>query len=140
MQAATSYFSVNQTYPIVSQDAAYAYLISYFMFRFSGKTVQAERALAQAAALCQHERWPYPMVRYLQRAITDRVLLTLAVSHEMKTGAHALLALAHHLNNQRADAALHRNWVERHAKESSGYVSDIFLALLRKIEVPAQAA
>ncbi|MEK8023194.1 MAG: hypothetical protein AAB229_05235 [Candidatus Hydrogenedentota bacterium] len=129
-----------QAFNSISHDAAYAYLISYFMFRFSGRTAQAERALERAAALCQHERWPYPMVRYLQLAITDRVLLNLAVSQEMKTGAHALLALSHRLNNHYADAALHKNWVERHAGSCNGYVADIFLALLRKVEFPAQAA
>jgi tetratricopeptide (TPR) repeat protein len=95
----------------------YMALIAHFGFRKAGRADDAAKILVEAAARSDASVWPYPVLRYLQRSLTEKELLAQASDNDKLTEAHAYVGLDLSLSGNREAAIQHLRWVKENGNQ-----------------------
>ena len=99
------------------EHSQYMVLMKYFGLRQAGRAADAARVLEEAAGKVDTSSWPFPVIRYLQRALTIQDLLALATDNDKLTEVHAYSGLELSLNGERAAALEHLRWVKENGNK-----------------------
>lgn len=114
------------------EEAAYVVLIAYFAKQRAGDT-KANAILDDWGPRLNSSPWPYAVIRYLRREITEQELLGSAIDKDQTTEARAYLGMSLLLSGQREAALMHLRWVrEKGAQKSYEYMWAI--NALRRLE------
>jgi|GEM_PF-912661 len=95
----------------------YMALAAYFGYRQVPRAEDAKKFLDEAATRINTSEWPYPVVRYLQRAINEQELLAQATDNDKLTEAHAYIGLDLSLSGNRDGALTHLRWVKENGNK-----------------------
>ena len=116
------------------KNSPYMALVEYFGLRQAKQPEKTEQFLDLALSKVKKTEWPYPVLRYLRKEISEQDLLTLAKSDDGKmTEAHAYIGLDLSLSGRTADALEHLNWVKLNGQKN--YIEYHFaLAEIERIE------
>lgn len=114
------------------ETAGYVVLIAYFAKKQAGDT-KAGAILDEWGPRLNSSQWPYAVIRYLRREITEQELLGSATDKDQTTEARAYLGMSLLLSGQREAALTHLRWVrEQGAQNSYEYMWAI--NVLRRLE------
>lgn len=98
--------------------SAYMALALYFGLRQSKFATQATNVLTEASTKLAASDWPYPVIRYLQRQLTEQELLALATDNDKLTEAHAYIGLDLSLSGTSSEALPHLHWVRENGNKN----------------------
>lgn len=114
------------------ETTAYVVLIAYFAKEQAGDT-RANTILDEWGPRLNSSQWPYAVIRYLRREITEQELLGSATDQDQTTEARVYLGMRFLLSGQREAALTHLHWVrERGTQTSYEYLWTI--ETLRRLE------
>jgi len=113
--------------------APYMAVLAVLGAREAGRQADAARALDESLVNLSPRAWPVPVLRYLQREITETALLEAAVSERQQAEVHAFLGLDRLQAGDRAGALLHLRWAKDHGQPGS-IASDVAEARLKRLE------
>ena len=71
-------------------------LLAFFAYRELGKFDDATNFLKRTAALCDAKMWPYPVIRYIQKELTEDELLALAKNEQQTADARTFIIYSHY--------------------------------------------
>jgi tetratricopeptide (TPR) repeat protein len=118
------------------EHSLYMALAAYFGYRQARLSTEADKVLSEAAARSDASDWAYSILRYLQRAITEKELLAKANDNDKQTEAHAYIGMDLALNGNREAAHIHLQWVKE--KGNKNFVEfRLVLAELNRLETAA---
>ena len=92
----------------------YAVVLGHFAAIQAGHGEQAKAFLDDAAAHCDKETWPYPIVKYLRGELDEAKLLAAAVDNDKMTEVHGYLGVDLLQKGQKGPATAHFRWVKEH--------------------------
>ena len=92
--------------------ATYAALTGYFTARLLNKERQAKSFLDDAATKSKKDKWPYPIVSFLQGQLDEERLLSAASNPGEQTEAHCFIGLQSLVNGKEDAARTHFRWVK----------------------------
>lgn len=95
-------------------DAPYAVFIGVLGARQAGQTAAATSLLDECATRCDTSQWPYAIVRYLRRELTESELLAMADSVDKSTEVRTYVGMDLLLAGKRSEAIDHLQWVRDH--------------------------
>jgi tetratricopeptide (TPR) repeat protein len=100
------------------ENVSYVVLIAYFAKRQAGEVVAA-RVLDEWAARIKSDRWPYAVIRYLRREISEQELLGAVTEKEEMVEARAYLGMNLLLSGQREAALAHLHWARENGTQGN---------------------
>ena len=103
-------------------------IIGSLAARRSGDESEARALLERAAAGMDPNAWPYPIVAYLMRAVTARILLEAADEPSRATEAHLFIGLDRLLNGDQTGAAEELRWIRYKAQPGSPALDIVWLS------------
>ncbi len=95
-----------------SDSAIYSSLTGYFASKLLKKENQAKLFLNDVSTKARTEKWPFPIVNFLQGQLDEERLLSAASSPGEQTEAHCFIALQSLVNGQEEAARNHFRWVK----------------------------
>jgi lipoprotein NlpI len=98
--------------------APYMALLAHFGYRQAQQPAAAVKILEEASGRLDASAWPYPVVHYLQGALTAEELLARATDNDKLTEAHAYIGLDLSLKGRSDDALPHLRWVAEHGNKN----------------------
>ena len=117
----------------------YIALIGSLGYRKGGQDAEAQRLLAEAAANCNPQAWPYAIIRYLRRELPSGALLAATANADQQTEARTYLGMDLARSGNRDQALPHLQWVRDNGNK--GFVEYRFaLAELRHLQSGEPAA
>ena len=88
----------------------FATINGHFAARRFKDNVLSERFLRDAGGKLEN-RWPYPVIAFLEGRLTESALLAAATDRDQQTEARCYLGLWHRLEGHREQAKVHFDWV-----------------------------
>lgn len=95
----------------------YMALVTYFGYQQAKRPADAAKILEEAVSKIDATAWPYPVLRYLQRSLTEKELLEQATDNDKLTEAHAYIGLDLSLSGDTAAALPHLQWVKENGNQ-----------------------
>ena len=92
-------------------------LIAYFGFRQVNQEDRAQNMLDEAAKAKKSD-WPYPVIRYLRKEISEQELIAFATDTDKMTEARTYIGLTHSFSGKTSEALPHLEWVKENGKET----------------------
>lgn len=113
-EAAQSAKQATLMYHKSSESSAYPLLIAYFSYLETGDLRNARTTLRYAAENKPLDRWPAPVIDYLQGTLSEAELISYVTDTTQETEAHTYIGL-HLRNREETDVAKkHLAWVAQH--------------------------
>jgi tetratricopeptide (TPR) repeat protein len=111
----------------------YMVMVAHYGYRLSQRADEAARILEEAAGKGDTSAWPYPVIEYLRRKLTEEELLALATDNDKQTEAHAYIGMDLALKGEREAALVHLRWVRENGNR--GFIEyPLALAQLNRLE------
>jgi lipoprotein NlpI len=101
-----------------NEHSQYMVIVEYFGYRRAGSAADATRVLDEAAAKCDTQAWPYPVIRYLRHEITAQDLIKAVTDNNKMTEARAYIGLDLSLAGHQQEALEQFQWVEANGKRT----------------------
>lgn len=115
----------------------YMVIAAHFGHRLSKQSDAAGKILEDAEAKSDTSGWPYPVIQYLQRKLTEEELLALSTDNDKLTEAHAYIGLDLSLSGERERALAHLRWVKENG--NTNFVEyPLALSEINRLEAQAQ--
>lgn len=115
------------------KNSIYVVIWEYLGYRQIHQDEAARRVFDEAVSKVKKNDWPFPVVRYLRRDISEQELLASATELDKQIEARTYLGMHLCLSNRVEEARTHLNWVMENAKKSSAYYK-LALSELERIE------
>ena len=112
-KAAESAKKASLMYDRTGDISLYPLLIAYFSYHESGDAENALSALQYASRNKRDERWPAPVIDYLNRKIDESILISHVSNLPEETEAHTYIGLHMRLLGDIETARRHLNWVSQ---------------------------
>ncbi|NBB78908.1 MAG: tetratricopeptide repeat protein [Verrucomicrobia bacterium] len=113
-EAAQSAKQATLMYHKSSESSAYPLLIAYFSYLETGDVRNAQTTLRYAAENKPPNRWPAPVVDYLQGTLTEAELISFVTDTTQETEAHTYIGLKLRKEGEADAAGKHLSWVAQH--------------------------
>ncbi|MGK0309348.1 MAG: tetratricopeptide (TPR) repeat protein [Lentimonas sp.] len=113
-EAAESAKQASLMYNRKGETSLYPLLIAYFSYHESGDSENALRALQYASKDKSANKWPAPVIDYLNGKIDEAVLISFVTNLAEETEAHTYIGLYMRLLGETEKANRHLNWVSQH--------------------------
>jgi tetratricopeptide (TPR) repeat protein len=96
----------------------YMAVVAHLGLRQAGGGDGAQRVLDEAALNADTSAWPYPLLRYLRRELSEREALAAADNIDKLTEAHAYIGMDMSLSGKTEEAVEHFKWVKEYGNRS----------------------
>lgn len=110
----------------------YMILVSHLGKRQAGQVAEAKIILDKFVRQSDFKSWPYPVVQYLRKQISEQELLSMATDNEQRTEARTYIGMDLSLLGKRKEALVHLEWVKENGKQTI-YEYALALAELRRL-------
>ena len=84
----------------------------------TGRNDEAKKSLDEAAARCDADAWPYPVIKYLRGEIDVSKLLAAATDNDKMTEAPCYLGLDMEEKDRKEESLAHFGWVKEHGNRA----------------------
>ena len=113
-EAARSAKQATLMYHKSRESSAYPLLIAYFSYLETGDAKNAQTTLRYAAENKPLNRWPTPVVDYLQGTLSEAELISFVTDTTQETEAHTYIGLKRRNDGDADVAKKHLSWVAKH--------------------------
>jgi tetratricopeptide (TPR) repeat protein len=97
----------------------YMVLVAFLGYCRDRNDTEVTKLLAEAATKCDTSAWPYAIIRYLRREITDTELLKMATDNNKMTEVQTYMGLALSIAGNRQEALRRLNWVKTNGNQNA---------------------
>lgn len=136
-KAAESAKQASLMYDRKGETSLYPLLIAFFSYHESGDSENALRTLQYASTGKSGNRWPAPVIDYLNNRINEAELISFVSNLAEETEAHTYIGLHLRLLGETEKSTSHLNWVSTHGDPQ---VFEYTLARALKVQADAVPA